>query len=770
MANSARKSETLRLVIKFVFMAVFVSLSESWETSYREKQCGTLYSLNYLGGEQFPFKDGYESANLVEDYRASVFGWNLTNSIRVAPGCRMEICNETYFDGVCLPVEQGSYPLLSAQLHPNFSGDVRSVSCNCLRECKCEDIFMKKSSCARAYLKGGCKTCNSYYTELANREDYFSENFQGKVEAFRLRKGCRLTLYTEENFEGEEEIISEEILENYNGTFSSYECECNDDEYVPKVPPPRSITFPPLVDVPGSVGDVIKMLTNETNNGHPGLEAALKSMQNRRSGKNAYILLLGSVGAGKSSTINMLLDKPNIIKFSVGSSSITSAVSEFRIPIQVDELGIANSELRVINTPGTGDTRGIEQDAKYLATLESYLDNHEELKHRIPNVVLIFHKYNENRIRGDRARFVKMLQGLESFRPRITDENYSNVIFVLTHFCSETRANRRRPTNRLNEFKRAIEEYSLFPKPIHLVVAENKPQENELPLLNGYYKLPNNEYYPRNLFEKLELVTKNGQDFIGMEVFRTAFRDPENFNRTSSHFPIVDRENSNVHKYLRILSSRAFPVTRVSAITTTTSPPRTTVQYDRSSTLPSYNHSNIQKERQPFILQLQQEDYTNVRKALVEMKLQELTIVEKIRQEEERSEKELETIILAMRAQLRIQLQPLLERMKRDENMMERMLQVYHEYYIQLRDTRLRKERELELKTMQHKNNLSALRNQMEALNQELRHKLSLQRRALEMEQKRLDLIYNWNFTQNATASESQAKLLKDLSDLENNH
>jgi GTPase SAR1 family protein len=39
------------------------------------------------------------------------------------------------------------------------------------------------------------------------------------------------------------------------------------------------------------------------NERHPGLTAALQSMSKKRSPKNAYILLLGSAGSGKSSAV-----------------------------------------------------------------------------------------------------------------------------------------------------------------------------------------------------------------------------------------------------------------------------------------------------------------------------------------------------------------------------------------------------------------------------------------------------------------------------------
>ncbi|CAL8123444.1 unnamed protein product [Orchesella dallaii] len=500
--------------------------------------------------------DGDQSVNLEEDNRATS-GWNTTGSVKIANGCKMEVCNETYFDGNCHTLEPGSYEL--SGLTKVFGDKVSSASCLCLKECKCSDIFMKRSTCARAYLKGGCKTCHTPYTDLIDSKGYVADEFVGKVEAFRLRRGCTLTLYPDEDLDGEGEIIDDEIVEGYKGTFRSYECECNDAEYRPRVRPPRPANLPALVDIPDTVDAIVKMLNSGTYTDHPGLLAALKSMKAGRSSKNAYILLLGSTGAGKSSAINLLFDNPNVTK--VGEEkSTTTDIHEFRIPVPVDELGVANSELRVIDTPGLGDTRGLEQDSKFLATLDGYLSTHEELKDRLPNVVLVFHKFNDNRFNGEGSAFVKMIRGLDSFREKITDENYSNVIFVLSHFCSETNAVKRKPDARLAQFKRVIENYSLFPRPTIITVAENKARDQDLSMVNGFFKLPNNEYYPRNLFEKLELVTRNGGDMMGLGVFRTAFRDSEDFNVTSSTYKLVDKGGSKVESYLRILSNAFFGV------------------------------------------------------------------------------------------------------------------------------------------------------------------------------------------------------------------
>ncbi|ODN01860.1 Reticulocyte-binding protein 2 a [Orchesella cincta] len=500
-------------VVLFLLLALFkVSLGQ--QNPYLEKTCAVLYSGDRFSSDELTLMDGDQSVNLEEDNRASS-GWNTTGSINIANGCKMDICNETYFDGNCHILEQGAYYL--SNLTKEFGDNIASASCRCQKECKCSDIFMKRSTCARAYLKGGCRTCHSLYTDLSDSKTYFPDDFVGKVEALRLRRGCTLTLYPEEDFDGEGEIVDSEIVEDYKGEFRSYECVCNDAEYRPRVRPPRPASLPALVDIPDNVDTIIKMLNNKTYAEHPGLLAALKSMKSGRSSKNVYILLLGSTGAGKSSAVNnLLLWIPNISKVSEKKkSSKRTDIHEFRIPVPVDELGVANSELRVIDTPGLVNRAGI---------------------------------------------CLKGLEGLDAFRERITDENYSNCIFVLSHFCSETKATKRKPDVRLSQFKKVIEDYSLFPRPIIITVAENKAKDQELPMVNGFFKLPNNEFYPRNLYEKLELVTKNGGDMMGLGVFRTAFRDSEGFNVSSITFKLVEKGGSKVEYYLRILSNAFFGV------------------------------------------------------------------------------------------------------------------------------------------------------------------------------------------------------------------
>jgi hypothetical protein len=221
----------------------------------------------------------------------------------------------------------------------------------------------------------------------------------------------------------------------------------------------------------------------------------------------------------------------------------------------------------VIDTPGLGDTSGLKSDAKFLAGLEAYLKNHEELRDKVPNVVLIFSKFPDNRMQGSSSGFVQTIRKIDLFRDKIFDMKYSNQITVLTHFMMESdRKTRRNPTSKLNYFRDMIEEYTLFPKPIRICVAENKP--DDLPIINGYYLLPNLEHYPKNLFDKIQEATGE-HDLIGEAIIRAAFKDPHNFVITEKVFPIQDvnfgREAHYLHEILE--KSMNTQVTEISNIT-----------------------------------------------------------------------------------------------------------------------------------------------------------------------------------------------------------
>ncbi|CAL8139062.1 unnamed protein product [Orchesella dallaii] len=536
---SVFKTERVVIILFAYLVIIQISRCDLENPNSEKKTCAILYSEDKGKGSKIKIS---EEKIKIPDVQQGVS--SCTGSIKVSLGCKMKMCNAPHLGGTCETLEQGNY--YQSNLSKVFEGRLGFVECTCSQvsneKCMCSDIFMKKSSCARAYLEGGLDN---------NDTEYFPDDFVGKVKALTLRKGCNLTLYSGEDLEGTVEIISSEVIEGYKGLFKSFECQCNDAEYVPRVKqqisPPTY--YPVSINIPSDKDELIRLMKIVGFKHHPGLQASFQSYKNKRSSKNAYVLLLGISGSGKTSFINSLLGVPH------KPSLTTAEIQEHRIKIPVDELGIGNSELRIIDTPGILGYKSAERDSKFLASLDSYLSTHEDLKTKIPNVVLIFHQFYESAFRGDCHTFPKMLKGYKSLLERISDKNYSNVIFVFSMYCSETKWLQLNPTPRLNDFKLAIENHFQFPRPSILVVAENRGKDQELPMIDGYYRLPNKELYPKNLIDKMLLVAQNGQDLIGYSILQTAFKDVdfEFLKLEKVSYPIATNASEEADHYLRKL-------------------------------------------------------------------------------------------------------------------------------------------------------------------------------------------------------------------------
>ncbi|CAL8109645.1 unnamed protein product [Orchesella dallaii] len=220
-----------------------------------------------------------------------------------------------------------------------------------------------------------------------------------------------------------------------------------------------------------------------------------------------------------------------------------------------------NTALHVIDTPGIGDTRGVAEDARFLASLDDFLSKHDDLRRNLPNVVLIFSKFSNNRYRGEGSSFVKMLRTIDLFKDKIIDKKSTNVIFVLTHYMSETKEITRDPSERIKSIRKTITEFSTLPRPIHIVLAENKPEETHLPSKNGFFLLPNGEYYPKNLFDQMQRNLIDNGDPVGEGIIRTVFSKKDNFEVVGKRTRLLHPSNAKVTKYLGTLGSFNRPIT-----------------------------------------------------------------------------------------------------------------------------------------------------------------------------------------------------------------
>ncbi|CAL8147682.1 unnamed protein product [Orchesella dallaii] len=530
-------------------------------SSFSLRTCATLHSQdNGFQEQSLIIEDGNVIGNTGEEYATASQSWNTSSGYwNVSSGCELTACQDIYLASTC-SLFGGSNPSTTP------SNRWLSANCKCNKECKCSEIKWQNNICARAYLHAnGCNTCDASYTELEDSNPMFSEEFGDKISSLLVRPGCRITFFEEEDFETELEAVDgSSSLQTWSGKIGSYECDCSDveddddndldEDTILEDSSSEGEEFPDQLTIPDSLDDIVREL-QQRNYSHPGLLAAFSSLTHGRSPKTAYILLIGSSGAGKSSAINLLLNNPEVT-LAGDHASTTSDILEFRIPTPLDKMGLSNTELRMIDTPGLGDTRGIKHDAVFLATLDDYLSDHEELNERIPNLVLVFHHFSDNRYSGTGAKFVSMLRGLNNFRTKITDENYSNVLFVFSHFCTEISKLQSNPSPKLLRFKEVIEEFSFFPKPILTSVMEIDGKGNDLLKVNENYVLPNKEHFPSNLLNKFDAITMKGKDDLGRAIINEALRNrKQHSNVSETIFVMENSEHPKTAKYLSTLSA-----------------------------------------------------------------------------------------------------------------------------------------------------------------------------------------------------------------------
>ncbi len=241
-------------------------------------------------------------------------------------------------------------------------------------------------------------------------------------------------------------------------------------------------------------------------------------------------------------------------------------IIEYSIDVK-DISGLGNAQLRIIDTPGLGSSEGLTQDARILQSLTDYIKGHEELGIGgvIPNVVLIFSKFDDNRIGGQSSSFVKMLRGYEQIRDlylsKSTESNTSNILFVLSGLLRQTHRVSSNPGPKLDTFKTIIRNFTTFPEPLLLTVVENQARENELEEVDGNFKLPNKELYPQNLIDKMLNVTDQCNDTVGTSIIQSVMsRRREVEVRVRRNGTMAERGENSMQETLGLLAFKDFHV------------------------------------------------------------------------------------------------------------------------------------------------------------------------------------------------------------------
>lgn len=154
--------------------------------------------------------------------------------------------------------------------------------------------------------------------------------------------------------------------------------------------------------------------------------------------------------------------------------------------------------LRLIDVPGLDGSENLEHDAEILSSLKSYL--HDK---GLPTFFMVVSRFDDIEFTQPNSQFALLLKRVKYFQRALYHTGTDNTVFLFTRLLSVPPEQQQSPEGKINEFRRFIEQHVLVPQPIEIVVGDNKPDNDTVQFENGFYKFPNNELYPKNIWDKL---------------------------------------------------------------------------------------------------------------------------------------------------------------------------------------------------------------------------------------------------------------------------
>lgn len=184
-------------------------------------------------------------------------------------------------------------------------------------------------------------------------------------------------------------------------------------------------------------------------------------------------------------------------------SSTSSGIHEYGFHFN----GFGN--VTFIDTPGIGSADGLENDAQILASLQHLLEKtSKEATGSLPDIVLLCHRFDDNRFNEERSTFIKMLKSLVYINELWLSQEDTNIALLLTR--AGTAGNTKVDVaDKLKLFKGIAEEYlnpiSLSTE-MNILLGENKGEAQALLKENlaefniTSYIIPfSNQSYPENV-------------------------------------------------------------------------------------------------------------------------------------------------------------------------------------------------------------------------------------------------------------------------------
>ncbi|ODN01576.1 GTPase IMAP family member 5 [Orchesella cincta] len=222
------------------------------------------------------------------------------------------------------------------------------------------------------------------------------------------------------------------------------------------------------------------------------------------------ILAIGRSGAGVSSTVRELIGPNTRCGFPNQTISFYNHITEYTLTL-TDSSSSAEDEastiIKLVDLPGLVETRSLEEDAKTLESLNSFVQTSG-----FPDYLLAVSNFDDRNFTPEQSPFVQFLKRVELVRA-LNFGNKTHTVFLFTRLMSENRIVQRRPENKTHEFRQAIQIHTLIRQPLMLVVGDNNARRGyKVDVDGGYYKLPNKELYPKNVWQNFINVSPNGSE------------------------------------------------------------------------------------------------------------------------------------------------------------------------------------------------------------------------------------------------------------------
>ena len=246
----------------------------------------------------------------------------------------------------------------------------------------------------------------------------------------------------------------------------------------------------------------------------------------KRGFNHVSVLVLGSSGVGKSSTINHLL---NIGGEGAQFAKTSSETSETRITREFlafaddPNLEVKNLVLGIVDTPGFNDTDGLIQDACNFYSIKKFYEGHPKLRGCFPNLIFVLVPATDTRIAGENSNLSKSLRCLNELR--LVDHHHPNVVAVLS-FCCSVSCKKVEGWNKKMEIKKKVVRDVIFNAlkvKAPVVLLENDFEEEELEKDGDFTRLPNGELQPKNLYDACQNVLRKNEDNLGLVTFNACF-------------------------------------------------------------------------------------------------------------------------------------------------------------------------------------------------------------------------------------------------------